>query len=85
MKIRIKIPKEWSANSETCHHFVDDVLFWGMETGMDIAFYGFWNDPTSIYNKPIRWAVFTIEADYSFMFTLKWGALLHKQQRQLEE
>lgn len=83
MKVRIKIPGDLNGTDEKRQIFVDDVLLWGMETGMDIDFYAYFTEPNSTWNNRKVWAVFTIENDYSFMFSLRWGALLHKKQKQL--
>lgn len=78
MKIRVKIPDEYLRNEELKKEFVDDVLLWGMETGIDIEFYTWWYPADRTWNDRRTWAVFSVEEDYSFMFSLKWGALLHK-------
>lgn len=77
MKIRIEIPYEFSRKKEVAEKYIDDILLWGMETEMDIAFYGWHQQPGARW---ITWqyAVFTVEADYSYMFSLRWGAVLHK-------
>jgi hypothetical protein len=92
MKIRVKVPEEIcqqglpAAESLLISEWVDEVLLWGMETGMDIAFYSFYYEHENekmVYGLRYRtkpWAVFTVEKDYTFMFSLKWGALMHKSQ-----
>lgn len=88
MKVRVAIPEEiWrrhdSADLE--QEFIDDILLWGMETELDVAFYTtvtdyeFPGQPRWNSGRRLRkWAVFTVEAENTFMFTLKWNALLHK-------
>jgi len=87
MKIRVKIPSGlcgWGRTSviinEKRQEFVDDVLLWGMEVEMDVAFYSYYIPMAlAVYGKPREeWAVFTVEPDSAFMFCLKWGALIHK-------
>jgi hypothetical protein len=89
MKIRVKIPTEICQPGLPAEHslliseWIDEILLWGMETGMDIAFYSIYREPVEqnqnrLFRK--QWAVFTVESDYSFMFSLKWGALMHKSQ-----
>lgn len=82
MKIRVKIPEEYMRSSDSQQRFIDDVLIWGMETEMDIELYTVYRDSGSTWNKPILWAIFTVEADYSYMFSLKWGAVLHKKKKE---
>jgi hypothetical protein len=94
MKIRIELPNHLrNANflrsndaGDRRQSFIDDILMWGMETNMDIDFYGYhyppearnWRDP----DKRV-WAVFSIEADSAFMFMLKWSATYHKDQKEV--
>lgn len=89
MKVRVLIPEPvWRGAfpTERVQDFIDEVLMWGMETGLDVAHYATIAD-REFPDVPYRWqqgrvlrkwAVFTIEADNAFMFTLKWGALMHK-------
>lgn len=77
MKIRVKIPEELVRNKERVMFFVDEILLWGMETEMDIAFYSLAPQYLA-WNSREQYAVFNVEADYSYMFSLKWGATLHK-------
>lgn len=83
MKVRIEIPHEYTGNKETRQQFIDDVLMWGLETETDITHYttiaereggGSWGRVKH------WWAVFTVEAEMTFFLTLKWGALMHKEQ-----
>ena len=83
MKIRVKIP-DYIAQPGTrwedlpCREFVDDVILWGMESGMDVEFYSYhvtMEDRWSGVSPSPQWAVFTVDA---FMFSLKWGATMHK-------
>ena len=82
MKVRIEIPHEHAHDKDTRTMFIDDVLLWCMETEMDASFYttiaeredGKWGRVKS------WWAVFTVETEATFYFTLKWGALMHKNQ-----
>lgn len=82
MKIRIRLPDQSMHSAAMVNNqpdsAVDDILLWGMETGMDIAFYRYYTEPGQSWNDRRRWAVFTVESDYTFMFSLKYGALLHK-------
>ena len=84
MKIRVKIPEEIVGhqihNLEMMQRYVDEILLWGMETDMDIDFYCYFTplDERGKWNSRERWAVFTVEQDTAFMFSLKWGALCHK-------
>jgi hypothetical protein len=78
MKIRVKLPEHIVRDEYACTEFVDNILLWGMETEMDIAFYGYYSPHLSDWRSKERYAVFTVEADYSYMFSLKWGATLHK-------
>ncbi len=77
MKIRVKIPEELVRNKDRVMFFVDEILLWGMETEMDIAFYSL-APQHLLWGKKEQYAVFNVEADYSYMFSLKWGATLHK-------
>jgi len=81
MKIRVKIPEEFVGNKDKVNTFVDDVLLWGLETEMDIIFYNWYHPKDRTRNDKRLWAVFSVEADYSYMFSLKWGATLHKKQQ----
>lgn len=81
MKIRVNIPPPISQSKDASTKFTDDILLWGMETGLDVALYTI----TPNFNHFIprgdsRIAVFTVEGDMSFMFSLKWGAMLYKSQ-----
>ena len=89
MKVRVLIPElVWRGAfaAERVQDFIDEILLWGMETELDVAHYATIADrefPDEPYywaqGRVLRkWAVFTIEADNAFMFTLKWGALMHK-------
>ena len=85
MKIRVKIPAELInlRDPSFLQDWIDDILIWGMETEMDIAFYSYYYDPTDKYQtSKNRWAIFTVDNDYSYMFSLKYGATLHKSQRE---
>lgn len=90
MKIRVKIPEELvgplSTHQYLMQRYVDDILLWGMETEMDIEFYKFYCEPKdNHWNSKQRWAVFNVEADYSYMFSLKYGATLHKPKEKNRE
>jgi len=87
MKIRVKIPSAlWGDPfslivNEKRQEFIDDILLWGMEVEMDVAFYGYYNklkEGSKWEREQDIWAVFTVEPDSAFMFCLKWGALQHK-------
>ena len=89
MKIRVLIPDYiWRGAfaKERVQDFIDEILMWGMETELDVAHYATIADREFpecanwyAQGRTLRkWAVFTIEADDAFMFTLKWGALMHK-------
>ena len=88
MKVRIEMPLH-IANARDDYvrqDFVDEILTWAMEVEMDADFYTFTYEREYNYRwgKIKRaWAVFSVATDDSFMFTLKWGALLHKQQAML--
>lgn len=82
MKIRIQIPEEIArgfSRQSRVNEYIDDILMWGMETELDIALYtkytvqkdGHWSN-TNVF------AVFTVEPVGAMMFTLRWGALQHK-------
>jgi hypothetical protein len=84
MKVRIEMPLHIAkANDDYVRKdFVDEILRWAMETEMDADFYAFAYERERGYrwgriNR--AWAVFTVTTDDTFMFTLKWGALLHKK------
>ena len=84
MKIRIPLPDNCKFNLALADLFVDEVLFWGMETGIDVSFYTFTNSASEnsrIVGLLRRSAVFSIEEKYSFMFMLKWGAVMHKSKK----
>ena len=88
MKVRIEMPLEIARAAEDYvrKEFVDEILLWAMETEMDADFYAFtYERDMNVYWGRIKraWAVFTVEADSTFMFTLKWGALMHKQQNKV--
>jgi hypothetical protein len=89
MKIRVKMPDNIYQDSEAQRKFIDDVLLWGMETEMDIELYTCYNefdDSSKTWGRPkASWAVFTVEAEYSYMFSLKWGATLHKPKEKQNE
>ena len=86
MKVRIDMPLEIARASEKCirQEFVDEILLWAMETELDADFYAFAYEREYDYRWgriKKAWAVFTVATDDTFMFTLKWGALLHKDQK----
>ena len=84
MKIRVKIPEEIVRYKEQVTFFIDEILLWGMETEMDIAFYSL--APQCLqWGKKEQYAVFNVEADYSYMFSLKYGATLHKPKEKNRE
>lgn len=92
MKIRVKIPEEYcielnGVNSlhyeEKRQQFVDDIIMWGMEIEMDIAFYAYYRPKDWHWGDRNLWAVFTVEPDYLYMFSLKWGAVLHKKSKEV--
>lgn len=87
MKIRIQIPAELQRNQERVSEYVDDILLWGMEVGMDIEHYSMFQNPHSFAaNRDNRlWAVFTVEEKDSVMFILRWGATMHKHKPKKEE
>lgn len=85
MKIRIQIPSDISKgykNSAKVNQYIDDILLWGMETEIDVALY-----KTYMVSNSDRWvdgdlfAVFTVEPVGAMMFTLRWGALQHKNKQ----
>jgi len=82
MKIRVRLPDASPHSTGMVQNEpdfdVDEILLWGMETGMDIAFYRYYREPGQHWSDRRRWAVFTVESDYTFMFSLKYGALLHR-------
>jgi len=83
MKIRVRIPDNIALqyfHKGDVARYIDDILLWGMETGMDIEHYTTY--PEYEGHRIVRqWAVFTVEADFAFMFSLKWGALNHKRKK----
>ena len=87
MKIRIQFPDEVTRDKDRAIHYVDDILLWGMEVEMDVEFYGFWREPDAgWYNRNYwKYGVFIVEKDSAFMFSLKWGALIHKKQRAVKD
>jgi hypothetical protein len=93
MKIRLKVPDHIRTDNKLINEFIDDVLLWGLETEMDVEYYtryyeyeGITNTDKITYSIGRRiihtWVVFNVESDKSFMFSLKYGALLHKQQKE---
>lgn len=84
MKIRIQFPEGIANNKERARRYVDDILLWGMEVEMDVEFYGFWNKTNQNWSYRDWWkyGIFIVEKDSAFMFTLKWGALIHKKQKE---
>lgn len=54
MKVRINLPPEVAGNKDREHKFIDDVMIWDMETGMDIDFYSIWDAPDSSWRKHNR-------------------------------
>lgn len=85
MKVRIEMPLH-IANARDNYvrqDFVDEILMWAMETEMDADFYAFTYERECDFRYlkiKQAWAVFSVATDDTFMFTLRWGALLHKQQ-----
>ena len=81
MKVRIEIPHQYQRDQYTRQEFIDEVMMWGLETEIDIDYYTikteYENNRTWGRVKHM-WAVFIVEADMTFLFTLRWGALLHK-------
>ena len=82
MKIRVRLPDlthnrsyEFSNQPD---YAVDEILLWGMETGMDVSFYRYYREPNQTWNDRRRWGIFTVEPVGAMMFSLRWGALLHK-------
>ncbi len=96
MKIRVKLPDNLATDYYSNgvvneqhyrrQEFIDDILMWGMETEIDIAFYSYYWPADKIGKLRNRemYAVFTVEEDYSYMFSLKWGALMHKGNKNKE-
>jgi hypothetical protein len=85
MKVRIEMPVYLARDEHKYarQEFVDDILLWAMETELDADFYTFIYERERDYRwgKVIKaWAVITVATDDTFMFTLKWGALMHKDQ-----
>ena len=85
MKVRIDMPLAIAHAKDDYirRDFVDEILMWAMEVEMDADFYAFVYEREGNYcwgKIKQAWAVFTVSADDTFMFTLKWGALLHKPQ-----
>lgn len=85
MKVRIEMPLHIAKATEKYvrQEFVDEILMWAMETELDADFYAFAyeREYDRVWGRIKRaWAVFTVATDDTFMFTLKWGALLHKNQ-----
>jgi hypothetical protein len=83
MKVRIEMPVVLTRDEHKYarQEFVDEILMWAMETELDAAFYAFSyeREYNSHWARIKRaWAVFTVTADDTFMFTLKYGALMHK-------
>lgn len=88
MKVRIEMPLNIATARDDYvrQDFVDEILMWALETEMDADFYAvtYERDMNVYWGRIERaWAVFTVTAADTFMFTLKWGALLHKQQAPL--
>jgi hypothetical protein len=84
MKIRVKIPEEIVRYNDKVDFFIDEILLWGMETEMDIVFYS--KAPQQLpWNSREQFAVFSVEDDYSYMFSLKFGATLHKPKEKNRE
>jgi len=85
MKIRIEIPEYIRGNTDRTTVWIDNILLWGMEVGMDIEFYGHYTLPNqNTWSDHRRWAVFSVEEQNSFMFILKWGATMHKDKKKNE-
>ena len=92
MKIRIKMPDECVRGygyvvASIVDKFVDDILFWGMETEMDIELYSTVivnRDDEGNYQAPVGYAIFSVEERSAMMFSLKWGALRHKKSKKPE-
>jgi len=85
MKIRVKIPEQLVGKTDAVNHYVDDILLWGMEMGMDVEYYSLYTPPGTVsWRDRDLWAVFTVEADSSFMFILKWSATMHKDKKKNE-
>lgn len=80
MKVRIAVPESVirARDSSVRQDFADDILMWAMETEIDAALYAFVTEGYAWANDKKMWAVFTIDPDWVFMFSLKWGATLHK-------
>lgn len=86
MKIRVKIPFELINTKDrttlpALTAWVDDILIWGKDTEIDIEFCTYCYDQEDCCQTN-RWAVFTVDNDYSYMFSLKYGATLHKSQQE---
>lgn len=83
MKIRILFPEELRGNKDRAQRYVDDILLWGMEVEMHVEFYGFWKDPSTVWDNrtACKYGIFVVEKDSAFMFSLKWGALYHKKRK----
>jgi hypothetical protein len=90
MKVRIEMPVYLTRDEHKYarQEFVDEILMWAMETELDADFYAFTYEREYDYRwgkVKKAWAVFTVETDSTFMFTLKWGALMHKDQNKVAQ
>jgi hypothetical protein len=90
MKVRIEMPVYLARDEHKYvrQEFVDEILLWAMETELDADFYAFVYERERDYRwgKVTKaWAVFTVETESTFMFTLKYGALMHKNQEKLTQ
>ena len=88
MKIRIQIPEEiarTTGRKSYVNEYIDDILMWGMETELDVELYKTYCVPKDgHWSNTDMFAVFTVEPVGAMMFTLRWGALQHKN-KQLKE
>jgi hypothetical protein len=81
MKVRIEVPQNVRHDAYLTREWVDGVEEWGRETGMDAAYYSYYYDDVDLQflGKPRgKHAVFTVEPDYVWMFSMKWNAVPHK-------
>jgi hypothetical protein len=88
MKIRVRVPEELCFRQNGTGHrtrhndlvdtWIDEILLWALGSEMDVSFYSIWRPKDAKWNDKRLWAVFTVETEMSFMFSLRWGALLHK-------
>jgi len=90
MKIRVQIPADIRRDDLLTKEYIDDVLYWGLETDIHVShyttYYGervarqggpqVWN--FNNLNGRERYAVFTVQPEDVFMFSLRWNATQHK-------